>query len=74
MPDRLVARWESRSGRHTVSLWTALDMGFHYQTGDFSAGGFFPGLTEAQAVAKVESDVLPYAQPDANKLPMRRTV
>lgn len=68
----LVAKWESRSGKHTAELHRT-DSGFKY-AGD-GCGGYLVETTEPEAIAAMERRVASgYFQPDANVTPMRRTI
>ena len=75
----MIARWESRGGRHWLELRRDASGGYGYSavgaSGDF---GTFPD--DASAIAFVERDLgwsngtrwVDIHQPDANKTPMRR--
>lgn len=65
----VVARWESRSGKHYVNL-TRDEYGYGYTTPNSS--GYFGNITREAAEQQIERRVLPVAQPDTNKLPMVR--
>jgi hypothetical protein len=77
MPDgvphkTLQARWESRSGKDWVALYTDR-FGAVYESDN--GGGNLGNLTAAQAVAKMEAEVATGRfQPDKAKTPMRRVV
>lgn len=78
--DKLVARWESRSGKHYVDVFEyASGLGFYYQA--HGAGGY--GYPTLEAIVKeLERPIPPQFgagrrrvddfQPDANKTPMVR--
>jgi hypothetical protein len=67
----IVARWESKSGKHWVEL-TRSEYGVSYSAPQ--AGGTFANpCTDAEAIADMAQRVaLGYFQPDANKTPMKR--
>jgi hypothetical protein len=67
----VVARWESRSGKHWVDLYAYPDSGHGYKAP--GCGGFLGVMDEAAALAIMEQKVADgYFQPDANVTPMRR--
>jgi len=70
MEKTLVARWESKSGKHYAELYRD-DWGYCYKAN--GAGGNLGSVPEADAIASIERRVNDF-QPDANKTPMRRTV
>lgn len=76
----MVARWESRSGKHYVELFYnpefKLADGRIVIDAHYSAPRASGGITAASlddAIAKMEARVATgYFQPDANKTPMKR--
>ena len=62
-----VARWESRSGKHTVIL-TRDRWGYTYRAA--GASGSYHAESDDAAIAHLEPRVDDF-QPDANKTPMR---
>jgi len=67
-PDRVIARWQSRSGKHWVELKKD-EYGYHYDAP--GASGVLGNITEEEAIRQMEQRV-PYMQPDKAKTPMRR--
>jgi hypothetical protein len=74
MSDKLIGRWESRSGNHVVELWKAEGSGYYYRSA--GASGYLGNdITEQSAIDLIEARCQPGAgffQPDDNKLPLRR--
>lgn len=69
--DTVVAKWESKSGKHWVTL-TRDKHGYSFRAG--GAGGYLGNVSESDAVKEMERRVaMGIYQPDANKTPMRRT-
>lgn len=68
MSATLVARWQSRSGKHVVELFQD-ETGFFYR-GD-GCGGYLGQIGMDKALAEMERRV-PDIQPNANRIPMRR--
>jgi hypothetical protein len=67
----IVARWESKSGKHWVEL-TRSEYGVSYSAPQ-ACGTFAKDATDAEAIADMAQRVaLGYFQPDANKTPMKR--
>lgn len=77
---RVIARWESKSGKHWVILYsTRLNdnhVGYAYCTSE-QAGGYFgkalDTLDNQRAVIEKMAARVNDFQPDANRTPMRRT-
>ena len=70
MEKTLVAKWESKSGKHFAELWRDA-YGYSYKGVD--CGGNLGTLKEAEAIEVLEMRVLTgYFQPDANTTPMKR--
>lgn len=67
---QILATWESRGGKHRVSVYR--DEYGHGYTGTDCGGSLGSGLTDAEAVAAIEAR-LPDFQADANRTPMQRT-
>ena len=68
----LIAKWTSRSGKHTAELYRT-ESGFKY-TGN-GCGGYLAATTEHEAITDLERRVTNgYFQPDANMTPMRRVL
>lgn len=68
--NELVARWESRSGKHWVEL-RRVDGGYEYTAP--GCGGYLGDIPEPAAVSEVERRVADgYFQPDRNTTLMRR--
>lgn len=66
----IVARWESRSGKHWVNL-VSDQWGYGYES--VSCGGWMGQVSYASALASIQGKIdMGYFQPDANKLPMQR--
>lgn len=65
-----IARWESRSGKHHVTLYRD-QYGVSYVS--HGASGFMGNLTDVDAIAQLERRVNDF-QPDALTSPMRRTI
>ena len=66
----VIARWESRSGKHWVELATD-GAAYRYRAPD--AGGYLAEATKAEAMAEMNRRVAAgYFQPDANKTPMKQ--
>ena len=63
-----VARWQSKGGKYTLSLFRD-DTGFFYRGTD--CGGYLGPMDTLTAIADIERR-LPDFQADANKTPMRR--
>lgn len=78
--ENLIARWESRSGKHWVDLYfnPAFKLAngqtitsAHYKGVD--CGGGLSASTPESAIAELQRRVdTGYFQPDANKTPMKR--
>ena len=80
--EKLLARWESRSGKHYAELFynpefkladgrTVIDA--HYRAPN--CGGGIAAVSESDAIANMEQRVASgYFQPDANKTPMKRVL
>ena len=67
----MTARWESRSGKHWVELVAYESGGYGYRSPGM--GGCIGNVTEAEAIASIQSKVdAGYFQPDANVTPMHR--
>ncbi len=67
----LIARWESKSGKHFAEL-NRDSMGYSYRGN--GAGGFMGAMPEADALASIEARVdSGYFLPDNAKTPMKRT-
>jgi hypothetical protein len=68
----IVARWESRSGKHYVNLERFEDGGYGYSSP--GAGGVLSAVTLDEAIAAIQRlvNLDDYFQPAANKTPMRR--
>jgi len=64
----IVARFESRSGKHWVEVYQD-KWGWGYQSPE--AFGFFGPIGEAEAIAQIAARVDDF-QPDSNKAPMGR--
>ena len=72
MPNKKIARWESRSGKHWIDLFQ-VELGYRYTSP--SAGGLFNADSTEQAISKMQRRVdSGYFQPDANITPMRRVL
>lgn len=78
--ESIIARWESRSGKHWVNLY--FNPAFKLADGHIVADAHYEGIgcggsiaasTESEAIAAMETRVASgYFQPDANKTPMKR--
>jgi hypothetical protein len=71
MNDKVIARWESKSGKHWVELtqWESGGAGYS-APGQCGVLGYLEG---SDAIAEMQRRVdLGYFQPDANKTPMKR--
>jgi hypothetical protein len=67
----VVARWESRGGKHWAELHDNGDGSFSYRGN--GCGGCLGCMTQAQALAELERRVLDgYFLPDVAKTQMRR--
>jgi hypothetical protein len=71
MSEKILARWESKSGKHWVDLIQYESGGFGYsapgQSGTLARG------EDVEAISEIQRRVdLGYFQPDANKTPMKR--
>lgn len=68
---QVIARWESRSGKHWVEL-SEDRWGFAYTAP--GQGGVLGRVSRAEAVTEIERRAaMGLFQPDANVTPMRRT-
>lgn len=68
--DKVIARWESKSGKYWVEL-TSSESGVSY--GAPGAGGSLGRVGDSEAIAEIQRRVdLGYFQPDANKTPMKK--
>lgn len=80
--EKLIARWESRSGKYWVNLYFNPEFKLadgriipnaHYKGVD--CGGGLAAATPEDAIAQMQTRVASgYFQPDANKTPMKRTI
>jgi hypothetical protein len=78
--ETLIARWESRSGKHWVDLYFnpafkladgRIVTDAHYR--GVNCMGSVKGSTPDEAILEMENRVrVGYFQPDANKTPMKR--
>jgi hypothetical protein len=78
--ETMIARWESRSGKHYVELFYnpefkladgRIVIDAHYRAPH--AGGGITATSREDAIAKMEARVASgYFQPDANRTPMKR--
>lgn len=78
--EHLIARWESRSGKHWVDLY--FNPAFQLANGNVvidahykapGCGGGITATSEAEAIQAMQARVdSGYFQPDANKTPMHR--
>jgi hypothetical protein len=67
----ILAKWESKSGKHWVTLIRS-EWGVSYSAPQ-AHGTFANPITDEEAIADIEKQVsLGYFQPDANKTPMKR--
>ncbi|KKM64982.1 hypothetical protein LCGC14_1495920 [marine sediment metagenome] len=65
-----IAKWASRSGKHSVTLFKT-EHGFKYSGN--ACGGYLEAETRLQAVKELQIKVdSGFFQPDANVLPMER--
>jgi hypothetical protein len=72
-PYELIAKWESRSGKHFAELYRD-GAGYAYYRGN-GCGGNLGNLSEADAITLMQSKVdSGYFLPDDAKTPMKRTV
>jgi antirestriction protein len=68
---KVVARWESKSGKHWVELCQYDDGGFGFRSPD--SGGVMAGKTMEDALAELQKKIdAGYFQPDAAKTSMKR--
>jgi len=82
MSEQLIAKWVSRSSKHSVSLY--FNPAFHLANGQVvpdahyigdRCGGGITASTADEAIIKMQARVdSGYFQPDANKTPMRRVL
>jgi hypothetical protein len=71
MNDKVLARWESKSGKHWVEL-TQSESGAAFYNAP-QAVGSLGMVKDIDAIAEMQKRVdLGYFQPDANKTPMKR--
>ena len=71
MNDKILARWESKSGKHWVELTQGESGGVFYRAPQ--AIGSLGIVEDSKAIEELQRRVdLGYFQPDANKTPMRR--
>lgn len=69
--DKVIARWESKSGKHWVEL-NSSDSGAVFYDAPGACGSL--GIVgDSEAIAELQRRVdLGYFQPDANKTPMKK--
>lgn len=67
--DKVIARWESKSGKHWVEIRRS-ESGFLYYDAP-GAHGSFGNITEDEAIQQIEARVEDF-QPGSNKTPMIR--
>jgi len=69
--ENLVARWQTRGGKHWLELYRFENGGYFYR-GNGCGGNLTASKTDAEAIAHMESGPVIYNAPDASKLGLKR--
>lgn len=72
MTKHLIARWESRSGKHYFDLYRDDAGSYSYSMSGGGGGYGFTFPTDLAAIEYFETRHVEWAQPDNNKTPMKR--
>lgn len=72
MQEKVIARWESKSGKYWVEIVRS-EAGNLHNRSVWESGSFGAGVTEDEAIAQIEGRLSDF-QPDAHKTPMRRVI